>query len=71
MRLQPLTLIFIGVFCCSLGLNLLQIKDYIGTIQEHHKTIIIIVPSVKSSDPSFSQSRELLIRNSVINNKGR
>lgn len=70
MRLQPLTIIFIGLFCCSLGLNFVQIKDYLGTIQQYHKTIIIIMPNTKSSNLSFHKHGELLIQNSV-SNKGR
>lgn len=70
MRLQPLTIIFIGLFCCSLGFNFLQIKDYLGTIQQYHKTIIIIMPNTKSGDLSFPKHRELLMQNSV-SNKGR
>lgn len=60
MRLQPLTLIFIGLFCCSLGLNMIQIKDYLKSIESNNKTIIIILKYNDNYSPFFEGGKDFL-----------
>lgn len=60
MRLQLPTLIFIGLFCCSLGLNMIQIKDYLKSIEPNSKTIIIILKYNDNSSPLFERKEDFL-----------
>lgn len=60
MKLQPLTVMFIGLFCCSLGLNILQIKDYLNAIKRNNKTIIIILRNNNDQNSIFPKKEYLL-----------
>lgn len=58
MRLQPLTVIFIGLFVCSVGINVMQRSNYNRLVKEAQANvtrIIIFVPDkdVKIKPPEY------------------